>query len=349
MSKITLSDVASFQNDSTAVATVNSNFTIIETEFDNTLSRDGAQPNQMDANLDMNNSRILNLPAPVSSDEPARLQDIANLAAGTPVTLTNLPVGGTTGQILTKNSGSNYDASWSNIPSNVAVTSFNTNTGAVTYGLTSTDFVVSNANSIGTVNMTTARKTLPTQTVLAAGTSGTYTAPTNCLYIKVTGIAGGGGGGGSGTSGTGAGGTGGTTSLSTFSATGGAGGSGAGSSGNIGGSGGAATGGKVNISGLTAPTINAPGITTSNNQGGVGSQGQLGAFGSGGQGGGITGTVSPASGGGGGSMFIGWINSPTAYSYTVGSGGTGGTAGTSGNAGATAAGGVLIIEEFYNS
>jgi len=112
MSKITLNQSVNFQNETTAANTINNNSAIVQSAFDNTLSRDGTTPNQMNANLDMNSNRILNLAAPVSSDEPARLQDLADLAAGHSVTLSNLPTGGTTGQVLTKNSSSNYDASW---------------------------------------------------------------------------------------------------------------------------------------------------------------------------------------------------------------------------------------------
>lgn len=111
MTKYTLTNLVDLQNETTAVNAINSNNTAITTAFDNTLSRNGAQPNQMQANLDMNSNRILNLAAPASTNEPVRLQDLANASVG-PVTLSNLPTGGTTGQVLTKNSSSNYDASW---------------------------------------------------------------------------------------------------------------------------------------------------------------------------------------------------------------------------------------------
>lgn len=76
--KITLANVVSFQNDSSAVAAISSNNAIIISAFDNTLSRDGTSPNQMGAELDMNSNRIINLPAPISGTEPVRLQDITN-------------------------------------------------------------------------------------------------------------------------------------------------------------------------------------------------------------------------------------------------------------------------------
>lgn len=48
----------------------------IQEAFDNTVSRDGSTPNEMLADLDMNNNRILNLPAPTSMVEPLRLMDL---------------------------------------------------------------------------------------------------------------------------------------------------------------------------------------------------------------------------------------------------------------------------------
>ena len=58
--KIILANIASFQNDSTAVAQYNANNALITTAINNTLSRDGTSPNQMGANLDMNSFSILN-------------------------------------------------------------------------------------------------------------------------------------------------------------------------------------------------------------------------------------------------------------------------------------------------
>src|SRR6267154_2775023 len=75
MSKITLTNLASMQNDNTVMATLNANNTIIQTAVDNTLSRDGTIPNQMAANLDMNSERIINLPYPVTDQEPLRFGD----------------------------------------------------------------------------------------------------------------------------------------------------------------------------------------------------------------------------------------------------------------------------------
>lgn len=80
MSKIgTLTDLANLQNENTAVAAINDNNDVITTALTNTLSRDGSSPNSMNANLDMNSYRIVNLPAPVADTEPARKSDLDDL------------------------------------------------------------------------------------------------------------------------------------------------------------------------------------------------------------------------------------------------------------------------------
>ena len=58
----------------------NTNLTAIETAFQNTLSRDGSSPNQMEATLDMNSQRIINLPPPEDANDAARLQDVLDYA-----------------------------------------------------------------------------------------------------------------------------------------------------------------------------------------------------------------------------------------------------------------------------
>lgn len=111
MAKVTLNDLANLQNETTATNTLNSNNAVIETAFDNTLSRDGTFPNQMETVLDMNSNAIINLPTPVSNYEPIRLIDV-NTINGSGITVSPLPTGGTSGQVLTKNSATNFDTSW---------------------------------------------------------------------------------------------------------------------------------------------------------------------------------------------------------------------------------------------
>lgn len=67
MAKLTLADITA---DYGSKALFNDNFALIETAIENTLSRDGTAPNTMEANLDMNSNRIVNLPDPINGTEP---------------------------------------------------------------------------------------------------------------------------------------------------------------------------------------------------------------------------------------------------------------------------------------
>lgn len=113
--KITLNDVSSFQNETTAALTLNDNNDSIVTAFNKTLSRDGTAPNQMGAQLDMNSNRIINLPTPVLASEPLRVADADSIRSGGTITYTetNIPVGGTEGQFLRKTTAGNFDVAWS--------------------------------------------------------------------------------------------------------------------------------------------------------------------------------------------------------------------------------------------
>lgn len=102
--KITLSTVGNLIDATTAQATINSNFSTIQTAFDDTLSLDGTAPNTMESVLDMNSNQILNLPSPDTNSSPLRLQDLTSfLGTGTIVVgqtsvasiaaLRNLPLG----------------------------------------------------------------------------------------------------------------------------------------------------------------------------------------------------------------------------------------------------------------
>jgi hypothetical protein len=86
---VTLAPVTSFTNDSSAVATVNANFQLIESAFEDCLSLQGLSPNQMQAVLDMNSFNIINIPPPATVNSPVRLSDVIS----TSVALTVPPVG----------------------------------------------------------------------------------------------------------------------------------------------------------------------------------------------------------------------------------------------------------------
>lgn len=99
MAKLTLTDIANISgNPATAENNVNNNNQAIETAFENTLSRDGTTPNQMEANLDMNQNRILNLPSPINGTEPLRLADAAGFLEVTGILLP--PQSGHAGEYL---------------------------------------------------------------------------------------------------------------------------------------------------------------------------------------------------------------------------------------------------------
>lgn len=117
--KVTLNGVGSLIDATTAQSTINANNQTIENAFNNTLSLDGTQPNAMQSEFDMNSHQILNLPAPATANSPLRLQDLTNFNGGG--TVSNIPAGGTTGQVLSKNSNTNYDTGWTNSVTSVGL------------------------------------------------------------------------------------------------------------------------------------------------------------------------------------------------------------------------------------
>lgn len=113
MAKLTLNDLTTLTNETSAVNTLNGNNTATENALENTLSRDGTSPNEMNASLDMNSNQILNLPNPATANSPLRLQDLSDfLGTGT---ISTLPAGGSTGDLLVKASATDYDAEWATL------------------------------------------------------------------------------------------------------------------------------------------------------------------------------------------------------------------------------------------
>jgi hypothetical protein len=92
--KLTLTNLSSLENQTTAISQINANSAAIVTAIDNTLSRDGTSPNQMGANLDMNSNHILNLPVPATVEEPLRLGDALSSITNTNGTLSSLTANG---------------------------------------------------------------------------------------------------------------------------------------------------------------------------------------------------------------------------------------------------------------
>lgn len=113
MTKVTLANVSSLIDTTTAQTTINNNSAAIVTAVENTLSRDGTSPNTMGANLDMNGYSILNqgstsytvatLPTPLVLGRMAVVTDgTASLAWGATVT------GGASTKYLVWYNGSNW-------------------------------------------------------------------------------------------------------------------------------------------------------------------------------------------------------------------------------------------------
>jgi len=164
LSKVTLSNVGSLtQNPITAQTTINNNFATIQTAFDDTLSRDAAMPSTMTNNLDMNSNQIVNLPPPSTANSPLRLQDASTLNGGG--TISSFPSGGTTNQILGKNSNTNYDASWHD-----QVTSLSAGTNIVLSGTTPATIATTTTPTFSTISGATI-DTAAGNTLKISGTS----------------------------------------------------------------------------------------------------------------------------------------------------------------------------------
>lgn len=157
--KLTLTDVASLQNEGTALFVINNNSALTEQALQNTFSLDGTAPNAFQASVDVNSQQMLNLPPPATMNSPLRLQDLVDFVGGG--TVTGLPAGGTTNQILAKNSNTDYDISWKNESvevlggSNITVTGTSPVTVAVTTNPTlglsnSTGLPVTGVTGMGT-------------------------------------------------------------------------------------------------------------------------------------------------------------------------------------------------------
>lgn len=80
MAKLTLTTLADLSNEVTATANINSNSDDIEAAVENTLSRDGTSPNEMNAELDMNNNQITNLPAATTNGQAVRYNEFSTLS-----------------------------------------------------------------------------------------------------------------------------------------------------------------------------------------------------------------------------------------------------------------------------
>jgi hypothetical protein len=135
MPKLSLTDLASLTNETSAIAAINNNNTLVENALENTLSRDGTSPNSMNSNLDMNSYRIQNLPVPIGGTEPIRKNEFDETLAGIQASqVTNgsvpTPVLGNVGKYLKATGIGNY--TWSDVAGSGAVSLTNYNETAAT-------------------------------------------------------------------------------------------------------------------------------------------------------------------------------------------------------------------------
>jgi hypothetical protein len=79
MAKLTLNTIGSRYG---SIDALNANFDAIETALENTLSRDGTAPNNMDANLDMDSQRIINLTDAINNADAVTLRQVNGLIQG---------------------------------------------------------------------------------------------------------------------------------------------------------------------------------------------------------------------------------------------------------------------------
>lgn len=238
---------------------------------------------------------------------------------------------------------------------------------AVTSGVSQIDtktgaFTTANGidTNVNVIELTAARRTLPTQQVFLSGTALTYTRPANVLWIEVEMVGGGGGGGGGGTGGTAAG-NGTNTTFDVLTAFGGAGNGGTPGGGNNGSVNLRGSYGGAGVNGIGGTLQGTGGNGGSSFFGGAGQGGSQAVGGTvggsntggGGGGGGNDGSTSTSSGLGGssGGYVKKIINSPSAtYTYTVGAGGAAGGAGAGGGVAGSAGGsGIIIVTEHYGS
>lgn len=177
---ITLNNVTTFQNDTTAATTVNNNSTAITTAFGTALARTG---DQMTGNLDMNNSRILNLPAPTSSQEPLRQADLTSgtvqYTGGSNITVSGTTIATTATPTFTTVNGNTITAGTGTLTLGAkTLTASNSLTLAGTDGTTMTFPSVSDAVTTATNTQTLTNKSLSTSQltgILAAANGGAGT------------------------------------------------------------------------------------------------------------------------------------------------------------------------------
>jgi hypothetical protein len=98
---------------------INTNFQRIDTAFQDVVSRSGTNPNSMNADFDMNGNDILNVD---NIDVHVLTFDGVPFIPGDGIVVDPerlIPDGGTDGQVLTKQSAADYDATWEDVPEGI--------------------------------------------------------------------------------------------------------------------------------------------------------------------------------------------------------------------------------------
>jgi hypothetical protein len=177
MAKLSLNNIAS---GFASTATLNANFDAIETALENTLSRNGTTPNQMNADLDMNSNGIINL---------ASLDVSSLMINGVPVTTPELNVSevpaqtGHSGKFLQTNG---TIVSWQ-IPNSTEVTYDAALTGTTIRGLQERLAEKVSVRDFGAVGDGTTDDTTALQAALDSGAGIIYGVPGDTYKITQTG------------------------------------------------------------------------------------------------------------------------------------------------------------------
>lgn len=82
MSKLDLADITTLANATSAIQTMNSNNQKLEDAINDCISRDGTAPNMMEADLDLNSHRLLNVADPVYDSDGCNYGNLKSLIDG---------------------------------------------------------------------------------------------------------------------------------------------------------------------------------------------------------------------------------------------------------------------------
>ena len=82
MAKLTLSDLTSLANDTSAVNTINSNWALIEIAMDSAVFRTGVAPNVMVADFYLGSNYLLNVKSPNNATDGANKAYVDSLLTG---------------------------------------------------------------------------------------------------------------------------------------------------------------------------------------------------------------------------------------------------------------------------